>query len=90
MSLNPKHLAGGFLTLLGVALIIGLIAVYRERTPDFSPLVATKIDIYQQARTEARARMIDGHVSTTDRLAGIEYQLALIRIDQAEANHQRP
>lgn len=87
MPLTPKHLAGGFLALIGVAIMVGLIAVYIERAP-YSQ--ATRTDIYQQARTEARARMIDGHVSTTDRLAGIEYQLALIRIDQAEANHQRP
>ena len=88
MPLTPKHLAGGFLALIGVAIVVGLVAVYRERAPYFVP--DTKIDIYQQARTEARARMLDAHVSTTDRLAGIEYQLALIRIDQAEENHQRP
>ena len=47
------------------------------------------LQYYDAQRLDARERKYDSSVTDSERLAGIEYQLTLLRIDQQEARARR-
>ena len=47
------------------------------------------LSYYDALRHEARERKYDSSITDSERLAGIEYQLTLLRIDQQEARARR-
>lgn len=47
------------------------------------------LSYYDALRHEARERKYDSSITDSERLAGIEYELTLLRIDQQEARARR-